>query len=137
MANHKMIVTVMLIALAALAGCSDDNPVTPTTPIDTAPPAVPANLSVEGSPTAATLSWDMSAVDPDLAGYVVSREHYGVTETLTAGPRMIDSYVDTNPRPGNSQYLVYAVDNSGNMSAVASAALYTPHGNPADRPGNE
>ncbi len=27
---------------------------------------------------------------------------------------MITSYVDTNPRPGISQYHVYAVDTSGN-----------------------
>lgn len=127
MATKKTIVTVMLIALAAMAGCSDDNPVTPSATIDTAPPAVPANLSVEYGVAQATLTWEMSTVDNDLAGYVVIREHYGVSDTLVSNPRMIDSYVDTAPRPGTSVYNVYAVDISGNASAVAAVALDTPH----------
>jgi hypothetical protein len=126
MASKKMIVTVMLVALAALAGCSDDNPATPTATIDTAPPAVPANLSVAYGFTQATLTWEMSTVDNDLAGYVVIREHYGMSDTLVSTPRMIDSYVDAAPRPGTSVYNVYAVDNSGNASAVATVALDTP-----------
>jgi hypothetical protein len=137
MATKKMIVTFMLIALAAMAGCSDDNPATPTGTVDTAPPAVPANLSVEYGVTQATLTWEMSTVDNDLAGYVVIRENYGVSDTLVSTPRMIDSYVDADPRPGTSVYNVYAVDTSGNASAVATVALDTPHQDILDDTGTD
>ena len=136
MATKKMIVTVMLITLAALAGCSDDNPVNPTSTTDTAPPAVPANLSVDLTAEAATLNWDLSTVDADLAGYIVVREHYGMSETLLSTPRAIDTYVDPSPRPGVSEYHVYAVDTSENMSAVATVSLYIELANPTMNQGN-
>ena len=125
MVSNKMIVTFMLIAIATLAcaGCSDDNPVTPVNPVDTAPPVVPANLDVDYSPDKVVLSWDISTVDLDLAGYIVTREHYGVTETLVGTPALISSYEDTNPLSGSSLYHVYAVDHSGNQSAVATVSL--------------
>jgi hypothetical protein len=125
MVSKKMIVTFMLIAATTLvgAGCSDDNPVNPTTSIDTAPPAVPANLSVEYVAQMAQIYWDMSTVDLDLAGYIVTREHSGITEILVATPTMISSFEDTNPLSGTSMYHVYAVDQSGNQSAVATVSL--------------
>ena len=47
MANSKKLVTLAIVALAIFAvGCSDDTPVAPSTP-DTAPPAVPSELSAE------------------------------------------------------------------------------------------
>jgi hypothetical protein len=130
MVSKKMIVTFMLIAATTLvgAGCSDDNPVTPTTPIDTAPPAVPANLNVEYSSQMANISWDMSTVDPDLAGYIVTREHAGITEILVGTPAMISSYQDPDPPAGTSLYHVYAVDQSGNQSAVATVTLLVSRG---------
>ena len=125
MVSNKMIVTIMLIAVVALAsaGCSDDNPVTPANSVDTAPPAVPANLNVEYSANMAVVNWSMSTVDTDLAGYIVTRENRGVTDTLVGVPAMIDSYEDANPPAGTSLYHVYAVDTSGNESAVATASL--------------
>lgn len=123
MVSNKMIVTIMLIAAATLVctGCSDDSPVTPTTVIDTAPPAVPANLSVDHSDDSATINWDTNTVDTDLAAYVVTRERYGVTETLVS--TLETTYVDPNPRAGSTLYHVYAVDQAGNMSAVATVSL--------------
>jgi hypothetical protein len=125
MVSKKMIVTCMLIAATTLvgAGCSDDNPVNPTTSLDTAPPAVPSNLSVEYASQVAQISWDMSTVDPDLAGYIVTREQSGITEILVAAPAMISSYEDANPPLGTSMYHVYAVDETGNQSAVATVSL--------------
>lgn len=125
MVSNKMIVTILLTAIVALtgAGCSDDNPVSPTNAIDTAPPAVPANLSANYSGSAAVINWDLSTVDTDLAGYIVVRERNGVTDTLVSTPTMISSYQDMNPKTGTSVYHVYAVDLSGNMSAVASVSL--------------
>ena len=123
MVSNKMIVTIMLIAAATLVctGCSDDSPVTPTTVIDTAPPAVPANLSVDHSYDTATINWDANTVDTDLAGYIVTRERYGVTEVLVSTPDPY--YVDTNALAGSTLYHVYAVDLRGNQSAVATVSL--------------
>ena len=125
MVSNKTIVTIMLIAAVALVltGCSDDSTVIPTTAIDTAPPAVPANLSVNHSADTAVINWDMSTVDTDLAGYIVTKERYGVTETLLATPALISSYEDPNPQAGSTMYHVYAVDYSGNQSAVATVIL--------------
>ena len=91
MVSNKMIVTVMLIAAVALVctGCSDESTVIPTSVIDTAPPAVPANLSVNHTADSAVINWDMSTVDTDLAGYIVTRERYGATETLISNPALI------------------------------------------------
>ena len=132
MVSNKMIVTFMLIAIASLAfaGCSDDNPVTTIIPVDAAPPAVPANLSVDYSADKAVVNWDMSTVDIDLAGYVVTRERYGVTETLIHTPALISSYEDANPLTGSSLYHVYAVDQAGNRSAVATVGLTITLGHP-------
>ena len=125
MVSNRMIVTCMLIAIASLAfaGCSDDNPVTTVIPVDAAPPAVPANLSVDYSADKAVINWDMSTVDIDLAGYIVTRERYGVTDTLVGTPVLISSYEDANPLTGSSLYHVYAVDRAGNRSAVATVGL--------------
>jgi hypothetical protein len=125
MVSNKMIVTFMLIVIASMAftGCSDDNPVTTMIPVDTASPAVPANLSVDYTNNSAVVNWEMSTVDPDLAGYIVTRERYGVTETLVGTPALISSYEDMNPLTGSSLYHVYSVDRTGNESAVASVSL--------------
>jgi len=125
MVSNRMIVTFLLIAVVALAGsgCSDDNPVTPSSSIDTAPPAVPANLSVAYNASAAVINWNMNTVDTDLAGYIVVREHNGVTDTLVSTPTLENSFVDATPPTGSSLYHVYAVDTTGNQSGVATVAL--------------
>lgn len=128
MASSKMFVTMICITLISLVavGCSDDsNPTTTTPPVDTAPPAVPANVDVayDLSSGSATISWAPNTTDSDLAGYVVSRDSYGDVANLVATPTLINSYQDTNPPMGTSTYSVYAVDQSGNQSAVVTAQL--------------
>jgi hypothetical protein len=125
MASNKTIMTLMLIALVSLAftGCSDsdDNPAAVV--LDTAPPAAPAELDLQYSDGSATISWAQNTVDSDLAGYVVTRERYGVVEDLVSAPALINSYIDANPMSGSSEYHVYSVDTSGNASAVSTTYL--------------
>lgn len=129
MASSKKFVALICISLISLVavGCSSDsNPVsTDRAPLDTAAPAVPANLGVayDADFGIATISWGINVVDQDLAGYVVSREHYGAVEYLVATPTMINDYQDTAPLMGISSYEVYAVDTTGNKSAVTSVQL--------------
>lgn len=125
MATNKKIATLMLITLVGLAftGCSDSNDSVLAPTVDTAPPAVPANVDLQYADGAATISWAANTVDADLAGYIVERERYGVSETLVASPALITSYVDNAPLSGSSMYHVYAVDNSGNQSAVSTTYL--------------
>ena len=125
MASNKKLMTLTLIALVALAftGCSSDDPNPAAVIIDTAPPAVPANLQMEYSGSAATISWAQNTVDVDLAGYVIMRKNGITMETLVATPALQSSYVDDNPLYGLSTYQVYAVDTAGNQSAVSSVSL--------------
>jgi hypothetical protein len=126
MVNNKMIVTIMLIAIASLAGagCSDDNPVNPTV-VDTAPLDVPANLTLELSKGSAVLDWDPST-DHHVVGYMVTRERYGITQIMGNMAVEYSGYVDTTPLSGSSIYHVYALDNAGKMSAAASVNLTMP-----------
>ena len=125
MASKKKIMTLMLIALVNLAfiGCSDsdDNPAAVV--LDTAPPAVPAELDLQYSDGSATISWAQNTIDSDLAGYIVTRERYGVVEDMVSAPALINSYIDANPMSGSSEYHVYSVDTSGNASAVSTTYL--------------
>ena len=130
MASSKKFVALFCITLISLVaiGCSDDdaNPLTTTPdPVDTAPPAVPANLSVayDADLDAALISWAENTVDTDLAGYVVSRDYYGDVDVLVGTPAMINDFQDDAPLMGTSTYNVFSVDTSGNQSAVASVEL--------------
>lgn len=123
MASKKMIVTTLILGLVAVAtGCSDTNNPIVAAP-DTAPPSLPANLDVEFASGVAVVSWDINAVDGDLAGYIVTRERQGETETLLATPTLTTTYTDETPLVGSSAYHVYAVDTSGNESAVSTVYL--------------
>jgi hypothetical protein len=121
MANKKMIATTLILGLMVVAtGCSDSkNPVTAAP--DTAPPALPSNLEVAFDGGVAIVSWAENTVDSDLAGYVVTRERQGEVETLVATPTLMTSFEDESPLLGSSSYHVYAVDTSGNESAVVTA----------------
>jgi hypothetical protein len=123
MASKKMIATTLILGLmVAATGCSDSrNPVTAVP--DTAPPALPSNLEVAFEGGVAVVSWAPNTVDGDLAGYIVMRERQGVTQTLVATPTLMTSYADATPLLGSSAYHVYAVDTSGNQSAVVTAHL--------------
>ncbi len=126
MVSNKKIVTLVLITVVGLAftGCSDnDSAVVAPVAIDTAPPAVPADIDLAYASGAATISWAANTVDADLAGYIVIRERYGVSETLVGTPALINSYVDNAPLTGSSQYHVYSVDTTGNQSAVSTTYL--------------
>ena len=123
MASKKMIVTFLILGLVAVAtGCSDSNNPIVAAP-DTAPPALPGNLDVAFTSGVAVVSWDVNAVDADLAGYVVTRERLGEIETLIAEPTLTTTFEDGTPLVGSSAYHVFAVDTSGNESAVATAYL--------------
>lgn len=123
MASKKMIVTTLILGLVAVAtGCSDSNNPIVAAP-DTAPPALPSNLDVEFASGVATISWDANVVDGDLAGYIVTRERQGESETLVATPTLLTTYTDEAPLVGSSSYHVYAVDTSGNESAVSTVYL--------------
>lgn len=123
MASKKMIVTTLILGLVAVAtGCSDSNNPIVAAP-DTAPPALPSNLDVEFASGVATISWDANVVDSDLAGYIVTRERQGESETLVATPTLLTTYTDEAPLVGSSSYHVYAVDTSGNESAVSTVYL--------------
>jgi hypothetical protein len=123
MASKKMIATTLILGLMVVAsGCSDsNNPVTAAP--DTAPPSLPSNLEVAFEGGVAVVSWAPNTVDADLAGYVVTRERQGETQTLVATPTLMTSYEDATPLLGSSAYHVYAVDTSGNQSAVVTAYL--------------
>ena len=129
MASSKKFVVLFCITLISLVavGCSDDsNPVsTDRAPLDSQAPAIPADLGVafDVEVGTATVSWGANVIDTDLAGYVVSRDHYGTVEYLVATPSMINAYVDAAPLLGISNYEVYAVDETGNKSEVASVQL--------------
>lgn len=119
----KKFMTLLIVALAIFAiGCSDDSPVSPST-VDTAPPAVPSDLTADMSGSSASISWAANTVDQDLAGYLVTRENNGVTDTLVSNPEMITTYADPAPKRGVSTYHVIAVDRAGNQSAMASVTL--------------
>jgi len=124
MASSKIFLTLLIVAMVAVfgAGCSDDNPVTPST-IDTAPPAVPSNLTADYSKSIAVISWAQNTVDSDLAGFVVTRDNRGSTDELISTPTLMSSFNDIAPQPGVSTYHVSAVDLAGNRSAVASVTL--------------
>ena len=126
MVSNKKIVTLVLITVVGLAmtGCSDSDTAAVLAPavIDTAPPAIPTNLDSEFSGGNATLTWSANT-DLDLAAYVVVREHYGSSEDLASVSKTATSYVDSSPLAGNSAYHVYAVDTSGNQSAVSTTYL--------------
>ena len=128
MASSKKIVTMICLTLISLAavGCSDDATAPDTRiNIDTAPPAVPANLDVMFSSDtgAATVSWAPNTTDSDLAGFIVNRDYYGDEELLGGVPANSSSFSDDAPKMGTSTYSVYSIDLSGNASAVATVVL--------------
>ncbi len=134
MATSKKIITLMLIILVSVigTGCSDDStspaPAAPPVEVvvDTAPPAVPANLSVMASSEAILLAWDQNTTDADLDGFIITREHLGVTEVLTDAPRNVAAFSDYDAQEGESVYYVYSVDFTGNESGMASVTYQSP-----------
>jgi hypothetical protein len=133
----KMTKILMLLALVALvgAGCSDDDPAAVPANTDTAPPAVPTNVTANYAASArtVTISWDANTIDRDLVGYVVDKDYQGTITPLVASPITALACQDTNPQPGVTKYYVYAVDQAGNESAVATAMLQLDRTHAGDR----
>ena len=127
MTRNKTIVTLGLIILVSMAfmGCSDDDSVVAPPPaVDTAPPAVPSNLSADFDGSSAVVSWAANTTDSDLAGFLVQKTHYddGVI-TLIGVPTLSTSLTDNNVLTGISEYHILAVDESGNESAFATVQV--------------
>ncbi len=126
MSSIKTIVTLALITALSIAsiGCSDstdpvaavDVPIV----IDTAPPAVPANFQLAFDGAVVTLTWEENTTDADFDGYILSRINAGQVTELVATRGFFLTYTDT-PALGVNYYQIYAVDVSGNQSAVATA----------------
>jgi len=87
--------------------------------IDTAPPAVPANLAAAYADGVVSLSWDANTTDADLAGFVLRRDNYGEITELVASPSVFQSFQDS-PALGLNVYEIYSVDLVGNESAISS-----------------
>lgn len=133
MTRSKMIATLGMIVLVSVAfmGCSDDsNPTaTPATPVDTAPPAVPSDLSADFNGSVAVISWAANTTDSDLAGYLVQKSHYDdAVVTLVGVPSMVTSIQDDNVQAGLSEYHILAVDEAGNESAYATIQVVNSDG---------
>ncbi len=125
MSSIKTIVTLALITALSIGsiGCSDTtDPVTVADPpvvIDTAPPAVPANLAAAYADGVVSLSWDANTTDADLAGFILRRDNYGEITELVASPSVFQSFQDS-PALGLNVYEIYSVDLVGNESAISS-----------------
>ncbi len=132
MATSKTIITLMLITLVSVigTGCSDDSTspvaVVPTPVVDTAPPAVPANLDIQYVNGAIELSWDTNTTDADLDGFILTRENKGETIYLFSSPYNVSSFVDNSELDGTSTYVLYSVDFSQNQSAAVSISYTAP-----------
>ena len=115
--NLILIGSIALIALA-LTGCGSDssNP-SPTAVVDTAPPAVPTEVSGMSDTNTVWLSWNANTTDADLSGYKVYRELDERVAALTAVEQVENSFTDTNPAQGFNTYRITAVDVNGNESA--------------------
>ena len=57
------------------------------------------------------------------AGYLIERENSGQTIMLTSSPILAVTFQDESPMLGGNLYRVYAVDTSGNASAVATSLV--------------
>ena len=120
------------VALAATD--TSGNPATSTTitvdvsnPPDLTPPPPPSSVTATpASGPRVDLTWDADLADPDLAGFVISRDG---TELATIGP--VTSFTDSAVTAGTTYtYGVASVDAAGNASVgiVATATVPEPTG---------
>lgn len=116
------------------SGWSAQRPATPVAPPDTTAPPAPASLVASAGDGEATLAW--STVDaPDLAGYLVYGRVAPDGEWLPVGDGPTLASVLTVPNLVNGtryDFVVTAVDASGNESIVSPAASATPVAAPVD-----
>jgi hypothetical protein len=112
----------MIVALA-LVGCGSDGSSPSPTAVDTAPPAVPSDLSGDTWQRQVVVNWAPNTTDADLAGYLVYRENGTRLASLTEEPQVQNWYVDAAPVTGENTYRVTAVDYSGNESAWSDVTV--------------
>ena len=120
MTGKKTLTTLTAVALLALAltGCSSDNDTTsPLTTVDTAPPAVPAQIEGYVHDSSVLVEWAPNMTDADLAGYKVYRMAGDRAVSMTSDPVATNSYMDERAPEGSVEYRVTALDVSGNESA--------------------
>ncbi len=118
------LIVTALFALAALVGCSSDSTSPTGTTIDTAPPAVPSDLSGQSWDGAVVLNWAPNTSDADFAGFRVYRVNGDRRATLVSTPMPQNWYVDQHPLVGvENVYEVTAVDLSGNESAYTTVTV--------------
>ena len=124
MVPRKLLPALALTALLATGCASDENPLAPTsTGADTTPPASPQSLTQHTDQGGYRISWAASA-DADLAGYNVYR--------YDPDPSRVSAWVKINGSlvtgtthsvmvaPGEWNYAVRSVDQSGNESPLSS-----------------
>lgn len=95
---------------------------------DTTPPAVPQGLGATAGARQVTLTWTANT-EPDLASYQVKFRVLGST-TWSYRSNLTSTTLVISPLAGGSTYefLVKALDTTGNASAYSSAATATPTG---------
>lgn len=126
--NQKIFLAVAVACLAVAAGgCSSGS--SSTTP-DTAPPAVPTDLSATYASGVVKVAWSPNLLDADFDGFKIYRRVGQDQVPLVSNPTSVTYYVDQNPSPGYIEYLVTAVDQVGNESAYATVGLEVGEGLP-------
>ena len=123
MSYKSMLTPLIIIVALALVGCSGDGSSPSPTAVDTAPPAVPSDLSGDTWERQVVVNWAPNTTDADLAGYNVYRENGDRLATLTEQPQVQNWYVDASPATGTNTYRVTAVDYSGNESAYEDVTV--------------
>ena len=128
MAGKKILTTLLLIGLIVAAGCSDDS--APVAPIDTAPPAIPVNVTGDFTGGHVEITWAANTVDADYAGVMITRTNGGESTLLTETAVTGTIYNDYTAEAGLNVYELVAVDHSGNASAAASVSVTLPPDDP-------
>lgn len=130
MAGKKFLTSLLLIGLLGfmVSGCSNDD--SPVSLADTAPPAVPTDVTgvFESAQGYVEITWAPNTVDADYAGVRISRTNGGQTTLLTDSVYTESSYHDYDGLPGLNVYEVVSVDHSGNQSAAAAVSVMIPAG---------
>ncbi len=122
--TRNLMAVMVLLGLVALVGCSSDSSSPTGTAIDTAPPAVPNDLSGQAWEDQVVLNWAPNTTDADFAGFRVYRVNGDRRATLVSDPMPQNWYVDTHPIVGAANvYEVTAVDLSGNESAYTTVTV--------------
>jgi hypothetical protein len=133
MAGKKILTTLLLIGLLVFAaGCSDDS--APVAPIDTAPPAVPVNVTGDYLGGYVEITWAANSVDADYAGVMITRTNGDESTALTGSAHAGTTYRDYTAQPGLNVYELVAVDQSGNASAAATVSVTLPQDGPKQDP---